>query len=119
MLVAAARRFLLLLGGTAALTVAVSLGLGALAGASAARSISLGLYLVGSVVLIGGFFVGNRGPLRLRIDEHALPFWGTRGVRRATADEREEAVNLSALLIVIGFLLIAFGVVTDSRFDLF
>ena len=62
MLRAAARRLLLLIGGLVAVVVAVSLGIGALAGANLGRSTSLGLYLVGTLLLTSGVFVGSRGP---------------------------------------------------------
>jgi len=116
-LLAAARRFVVVLGIAAAAIVVLSLALGALVGSSADRAISLGLYIAGSIVLVGGFFVGNRGPLRAKGDQ-PLPLWGFRPVRRATGEEREEAINFSALLIALGFVLIALGVVVDSRFEL-
>ena len=40
----------------------LSLLLGLLLGASPSRSVAVGLYLVGCALLLGGFFVGNRGP---------------------------------------------------------
>jgi hypothetical protein len=88
---AAGRRFLVLLLLASGATVAASLFVGTLAGFSAGRSISLGFYLVGCFLLIGGFFMGNRGPLRLRDRDEAasfVPFWGSRVVRWATPDER-------------------------------
>ena len=51
MLVAALRRFLLLALGTIALTAAVSLLFGLLAGGSANRSLVLGFYLTGCFLL--------------------------------------------------------------------
>jgi hypothetical protein len=119
MLVPAARRFLLLLIGVAAATALVSLALGALAHASAQRSISLGLYVVGSFLLIGGFFVGSRGPLRSVNDQGPAPVWRANRIRRATVEERQETLGASAVYITIGLLLIVLGVVADSRFELF
>ena len=118
-MLAAARRYLLLLLGLAALTALVSLALGALAGSSAQRSLSLGFYIVGSFFLIGGFFVGNRGPLRAVGDQGLLSFWGRKGIRPATTTERREEVNASVVYITMGLFLIAFGVMADSRFSLF
>src|SRR5205823_10311978 len=119
---AAVRRFCLLLAGAAALTVLASLFFGLLAGVAAGRSISVGFYLVGSFLLIGGFFMGNRGPLRLKREDQELPFvpfLGSRVVRWATPDEREEAINTSALYVALGLVLILLGVVADSRYHLF
>lgn len=121
MLRAAARRFLLLLGGAAAAIAAGSLVLGVAFGASAQRAISLGFYLVGSFLLAAGFFLGNRGPTRLKGPPGAEgPFgFGTRRrVRWATAEERDAAINDSALFVVLGFLLILVGVAADNRYSL-
>ena len=119
MLLAAARRFVSLLAGVAAATVLVSLALGALAGSGVSRSISLGFYLVGSFLLVGGFFIGNRGPLRSVGDQGLLSFWGRRGIRPASSTERREELNASVFYIVTGLFLLAFGVMADSRFSLF
>ena len=107
-------RFAELLVGVSVLVVAVSTVLGVAVGASLTRAVSVGFYLVGSVLLIGGFFVGNRGPLRPRGDGGFM-FVRPRGVRRATPAEREEALNMSAVLVVLGLVLIVLGVVVDPR----
>jgi hypothetical protein len=39
-----------------------------------------------------------------------------RWVRWATPDEQRESLSLSAFFIVLGFLLIALGVLADSRY---
>lgn len=114
---AAARRFLVLLGGVIAVTVVLSLALGVLAGASAGRSVSVGLYVAGSLTLLAGVFVGNRGPLR-REDSNGVLLGGSGGVRRATDEEREETVNMSAVLFVLGLLLLLLGVAVDGRYRL-
>ena len=118
MLRAGARRFLTLLAVVSAGTVCCSLVLGTLAGASADRSISVGLYLVGSFLLIGGFFIGNRGPLRSIGDQGLLSFWGRKGVRSASAEERRSEVSASALYFTMGLLLIALGTAVDTRYRL-
>jgi hypothetical protein len=88
-------------------------------GADAQRSLSLGFYLVGSFLLVAGFFVGNRGPVRLRGgDDDRSFFFGSRFVRWASPSEREENINLSAIFVVLGFLLILIGVAADNRYDL-
>ena len=119
MLVAAARRFLLLIVGLAGATALVSVAIGALAGSKLDRAVSLGLYIVGSFLLVGGFFMGNRGPLRPKGDTSMwIPLFVARRVRRATPDERREAVNTSAVFVSVGFVLILLAIAADSRFDL-
>jgi hypothetical protein len=125
MLAAAGRRFAGLLLLASILTIAGSLFFGLLAGASMSRAISLGFYLIGSFLLVGGFFVGNRGPVRLKKEDAAggmpilgLPLLGGRSMRWATPDEREEAISMSAVLVALGLVLILIGVVVDSRVTL-
>ena len=117
-LVAALRRLLVLIVVAAAFTVVGSLVLGLLLGASLSRSIAIGFYLVGSFWLVSGFFVGNRGPVRLKSDLGA-PLFGSRFVRWATPEEREETINMSAIYVVLGFVLILLGFATDTRYSLF
>ncbi len=122
MFVAALRRLFTLLIVAAAVTGAASLLVGLPAGAGASRSISVGYYLLGSFLLIAGFFVGNRGPARLKRDDEGnlpLPFFATRRLRWATAEEREDALNTSAIFVTLGFLLIVLGVLADNRYALF
>jgi hypothetical protein len=122
---AAARRFALLLAGTAAATSVLSLLVGLLLGSTVSRSVSLGLYLVGSFLLVAGFFVGNRGPARLRGNDEdgavAGMFGlgvGRRRLRWATIEEREEAISNSAVFVVLGLSLILLGVLADTRVQL-
>lgn len=120
MATAVARRFVGMLALAALVTVAVSLLFGLLIGASAGRAISVGFYLVGCFLLVGGFFVGNRGPARLRGDEDAGLFGlgSRRRIGWATADEREDSLRTSALFVVLGFVLILLGIVADTRHEL-
>ncbi len=101
-----------------AVTLVGALIFGVAAGADAARSISVGFYLTGSFMLVAGFFVGNRGPVRFRRDKEAPLFWGSRFVRWASPSERDENINLSAIFVVLGFVLILAGVAADNRYDL-
>jgi hypothetical protein len=117
MWIAALRRFALLVIGASAATTVASLAIGALLGATAGRSVSLGFDVVGAFVLMLGFFAGNRGPLR-SIEHTATMFFVRRGLRRATPTEREETLNLSAVLVTLGFLLIVIGVALDPRYSL-
>jgi hypothetical protein len=117
-LVAGLRRLLVLIVVVAGLTALGALALGLLSGASIARSVSIGFYVVGSFWLVAGFFVGNRGPVRLKSDLGA-PLFGSRFVRWATPEEREETINMSAIYVLLGFVLILFGFAADTRYSLF
>jgi hypothetical protein len=120
LLLGALRRFTLLFVGIGATTVVLSLAFGALAHAGLQRSIAVGLYLIGSLVLVFGFFVGNRGPLRRdRDDDEKLSIIPRGTPRKATPEERRESINLSFLFIVIGFGLIILGALSDSAHKLF
>jgi hypothetical protein len=116
-LASAARRFLTLVAGIAAGTALASLLLGLALGANADRAVSVGLYLVGSFLLIAGFFLGNRGPARLKDDADIAPL-GPRRVRWATREERVLALNDSALFVCVGFVLLLLGLLVDSRVKL-
>jgi len=118
MWLAALRRFTILIVSLSAAVAAISLAVGALAGSTAARSVSLGFDLVGAFTLLIGFFAGNRGPVRFR-GESATAMFGQRLVRWATPTEREETLNLSVLLVTVGFVLIVIGLALDPRYSLF
>ena len=115
---AAARRFAIVICSVAGGTAALALLLGLAFGSSVSRSLSLGWYMVGSVLLISGFFVGNRGPSRPEGEGWGV-FSVQRWVRWATPEEQRETLSLSAVLVVLGFLLIALGVLADTRHPLF
>jgi uncharacterized membrane protein len=117
MLVAAARRFGVLLGATAAAITVCSIAVGALVGASLNRSIATGFEGFGALLLVFGFFVGNRGPVRVKGD--AAPFFGPRFLRWATPEEFQSTIADSAIFIVLGLVLILFGLAIDSRYRLF
>ncbi len=120
MILAALRRFTVMLGGVGATTVVVSLALGTLLGFSVGRSIAVGLYIVGSLLLVGGFFIGNRGPLRTRGgDSGSFGPFVQKSVRTATVDERHEAINSSALLVSLGLVLVLLGMASDPAHSLF
>jgi hypothetical protein len=115
---AALRRLTVLLAGSAAAVGAFSALLGLALGSSLSRSVSLGYYLVGSFLMVGGFFMGNRGPLRVKGETAGGFLFGSRVMRRATPEERMEAINNSAVFVFVGLVLIILGVVADSRFRL-
>jgi len=70
------------------------------------------------LVIVAGFFVGNRGPVRLK-GEGAAPFFGQRYVRWATPAEREETISDSAVFVAVGLAMIVIGITIDSRYHLF
>ncbi len=111
-LVAAGRRFVLLLGGISAVIVVAGLILAVLGAASPDRAISLGFYGVGSFLVIGGFLIGNRGPYRGQGGSLG------RSLERATPEDTRESINMTVLLSVLGLLLVALGAIIDSRLKL-
>lgn len=113
---AALRRLALVFGALFSGTVLVSLLVGSLLGAGGQRSASLGLDVVGSFFLVIGFFVGVRGPFRLGGSE--APSSADRFVRWAQPDERVETINLSALFVTVGFVLVLVGLALDPRYSL-
>jgi hypothetical protein len=120
MVVAAARRFFKLVGAIAAATATGSLLLGLLLDAPLERAIGadrvgVGLYLVGCALLLGGFFVGNRGPFRVANEEGLVGLRVPRGLRVASGDEQADSYNLTGLLVVAGVVLLALGAVIDSN----
>jgi hypothetical protein len=125
-LLGAARRFFGLLALATLLVLVISVPMGLLLGSSLSRSISVGFYVIGSFLLIAGFFVGNRGPVRLRGDDTEVGAGvgmfgigiGGRRLRWATPEENADAMASSAVFVVIGFVLIVIGVVADSRVQL-
>lgn len=125
MIVAGLRRLLLLILGAVALTAAGSVVVAELLGASVGRSLTVGFYLVGCFLMLGGFFVGNRGPARVKSesDTRASPLGmivgGGRNLRWATLGEQNETINNSAVFIALGLVLVAIGILFDSRHSLF
>src|SRR5437763_14959416 len=120
LIAAALRRFVILFVGVAGGTALFAAGFGALLGAGVSRSVSLGFYGVGSFLLISGFFVGNRGPVRVKGDPGFGLFgmFRNRRIRWASGSEQVESLSLSFIFVVLGVLLIALGVVADTRYKL-
>ena len=122
-MVAALRRLALLIVGCSVVTAAISALFGTLIGASLDRSIALGFYGLGCFLMVSGFFVGNRGPARVKSEASGwsmlpLPGFGERRLRWASLDEQNETINNSAVFIVLGLILILIGVIVDSRHSL-
>ena len=112
MLLAALRRFALLVLLCAGLTLVGSLLLGAVLGTSLDRTLALGFYFVGCFLLVAGFLIGNRGPARVKSESAGpsmLPFGmfgGARQLRWATPGEQQETIMSSGLFISLGVILI-------------
>jgi hypothetical protein len=124
MLLAALRRLVLVVLLCVAVTGAASLLVGVLIGAALDRALALGFYLMGCFLLLAGFFVGNRGPARVKSESAAavmIPFPGVgeRRLRWATLVEQNEAINSSAIFVTIGVILVLVGVVIDTRHSVF
>jgi len=106
-------------------TAALSLVIGLLVGASLDRSLVLGFYLMGCFLMLAGFFVGNRGPTRVKSESPAASatpfgvFSGDRRLRWATLSEQEESINNSAVFVGLGVVLVLIGVLLDSRHSFF
>ena len=122
MYAAALRRFAGLLVVLAVSTVAVSIAIGLLTGSTAGRSVAIGFYLIGSFLLVSGFFIGNRGPVRTKGDA-GVPIFGplmnNRMLRWATPEERDESLSISVIFVALGFVLIVIGVLADTRYKLY
>ena len=69
---------------------------------------------MGCFLLVAGFFIGNRGPVRMK-NEEGTTLFGARVMRWASPEEREETINHSAVFVVLGFVLILLGVLADDR----
>jgi hypothetical protein len=112
-LAAGVRRFLGVLAAVAAATAVAALIAALVLGSDVSRSLALGFYLAGAGLLIAGFFVGNRGPVRAKRNQ-PIPIFGSRFVRWATAEELNETINTSAVYVSLGFALILLGVLADT-----
>jgi hypothetical protein len=125
MIRAGLRRLFLLVLGAASVTALGSIALGALVGASLGRALTVGFYLAGCFLMLAGFFVGNRGPARVKSesDTRASPMGmllgGGRNLRWASLGEQNETINNSAVFIAIGLVLVAIGILFDSRHAFF
>ena len=112
------RRFAFILAGLSAFTLVLTLSFTLLGGGNVDRTVSIGFDLVGVFFLVAGFFVGNRGPVRLK-GQASVPLFGERRMRWATLGERNEAISDSAIFIAVGVVMIIIGVAIDSRYRLF
>jgi hypothetical protein len=88
-------------------------------GSTVERSLTLGFYLGGCFMILAGFFLGNRGPARVKGNSDGVggvvTFFGNRRVRWATLREQNEAINNSALFVTLGLILIFVGFAVDAK----
>jgi len=114
--VAAARRFFTLLAVVAGGVFLCALSVGLIIGSSLNRAIAVGFEAFGCLLLVLGFFVGNRGPVRSK--DEATAYFGPRFLRWATPDEHQSTIAESAIFLVLGIILILIGLAIDSRYRL-
>jgi hypothetical protein len=117
-LLAGLRRFAVMAAVAVAATAGVSALVAVAGGQDVRRAITVGLYLVGAVCVMLGFFAGNRAPVRAADGGMPGIFGGlvSRGPARwATAQERDDQVSASALFVTLGLVLVAAGLLVDAR----
>jgi len=121
MFLAGLRRLAVLLLGAAGVTAVGSVIVGLIVGSSLGQALTIGYYVAGCFLLVVGFFVGNRGPARVKSEGTSTMtfFGGGRSLRWATLGEQNETINVSAVFIILGFVMIAIGVCIDSRHTVF
>ena len=109
----------MLLGAASAFILLVTVPVGLFTSVRLDRAVSLGFYGLGAFLVILGFISGSRGPLRpADAFTHDTALRRERRLRRATLDERHEAMNSAGVIIGIGLALLALGVIIDSRYTL-
>ena len=118
MLRAALRRFVLVLGVTIAAAAVFGLLISGVTGDAVQRGLAVGFYAFGAGLCGLAFLVGSRPPVRGKSNEGGfIGFgrWMGGAVRWSTRKEHVEALNVPALLAVLGFCLILIGVAVDNR----
>jgi hypothetical protein len=119
------RRLILLILGAVSVTALGSVVVAALVGSSYGRALTVGFYLAGCFMMLAGFLIGNRGPARVKSDTRGplggigMLIGGGRDLRWATLSEQDETINHSAVYIALGLVLVAIGILLDSRHSLF
>lgn len=114
MLRAALRRFGTLLVATGLGAALLGLAIAGLTHQSALRGLAVGFYVAGVGLCALAFLLGSRPPVRGKGDGgFVFSRWMGGGVRFATRDEQDEALNLPAIFAVLGVLLLLAGVLVD------
>ena len=114
-LLAGLRRFAILLGWVIAATAALSLVIGLLGGDGVRRSVSVGMYIAGSVMVVGALFVSSRPPVKASGRSRGLLNVPEGEARFETPDERRESFSVAWLLLALGLIVLALGVIVDGR----
>ncbi len=119
------RRGVLIFAAIAVPTAVVSLLLGLAAGTAVRSALATGFYVVGAMLMVVGVLSGARGPLRAASPEDPAEAaglfgmgLGRRRLRKASDEERREAVFGAMLFLVLGLMLVALGVVADAENEL-
>jgi hypothetical protein len=113
-LLAGVRRFGALLVGVLAATLVGSALVGQIGGDGLRRAVSVGMYLVGSVLVVGALFVSSRPPVRT--DRGGGVLNQPMGQARfATAEERRDGFSVAWVLLAVGLVVILVGVLVDGR----
>ncbi len=117
MLREALRRFAIVLTATAATAALLGLVIVGVTGDAVQRGLAVGFYAIGAGLCCLAFLVGSRPPVRGKSDGGFVGFgrWVGGGVRWSTRKEHVEALNVPALLAVLGLCLILIGVAVDDR----
>jgi uncharacterized membrane protein HdeD (DUF308 family) len=118
--VAGLRRLFGFAAGTTVVVAVLSLIAGLLLGSDPRRSISVGLYGVGSLYVVVGIFYGVRPPVRTTGGGGSPGIFGSLAAgggsaRWADREDIEESLGLSAVFVSIGLLLIVIGAAIDPR----
>jgi hypothetical protein len=116
MIVGAARRFAAVVAAAAAAAALLGLVIAALGHEPVRRGLAIGFYLAGAALLGLGVLLGVSPPVRRRDGSTVgLGRWVGGGVRWASRSEHDEAINVPALMLTVGVLLIVLGVAIDQR----
>jgi hypothetical protein len=117
---AALRRFATLVAAAGVAAALLGLLVAALPGESFRRGLAIGFYVSGVGLCALAFLLATRPPVRSKGEGGFLGIgrWTGGGVRFATRAERDESINLPAIFVSIGVLLIVAGALVDSRHGL-
>ena len=117
MLVGALRRFAAVISLAGSFAAVVGLLVAAMAREDLRHGLAIGFYVCGAGSCGLAVLLGAAPPVRGKRDGGFVGFgrWVGGGIRWATRAEREEAINLPALLLTVGVVLILVGVGVDDR----
>jgi hypothetical protein len=117
MLLSAGRRFLMLLGVVVGGTLVFALLGALLSGAPVSRAVSVAFYVVGALLLVAGFFIGNHGPVWIN-EGNQRGMLGNRKLHWASPEERVEKINNAAIFMFTGVVVLVLGMLADTRYPL-